>query len=121
MPYQESSSAVTYAGSWSTKTSTSDWGGHLKVASRASASATFHLTGWGVAIVASRGPSEGSARVYVDGVLATTINLHASAGTLRQLVFTRAWSSPRSHSVRLVVLGSSGHPAVDLDGFVILR
>jgi hypothetical protein len=121
LAYEENSSTVTYGGSWSTETSTSDWGGHLKAASHASASATFHLTGRGVAIVASRGPTEGSARVYVDGVLVTTLNLHATVASVRQIVFTRAWSSAGSHTVKLVVLGTSGHPAVDLDGFAILH
>jgi len=121
LAYQETSSTITYAGSWSTKTGASDWGGHLKAASHASASATFHLTGRAVAIVASRGPTEGSGQIYVDGTLVTTVNLHTSAPTVRQIVFSRAWSSFSSHTVKLVVLGTSGHPAIDLDGFAILH
>ena len=40
-------------------------------------------------------------RVYVDGVLAATIDLYRSTSRSRVVLFSRAWSTPGIHTVRL--------------------
>ena len=75
---QQSSTAVTWSGTWHTGASTSASGGSLRYATAAGASATFRFTGSSVAWVAVRGTSRGSARIYIDGVYATIISMRAS-------------------------------------------
>jgi len=117
---QQSAAAVTWIGSWHTVTSTDASGGSLRYSTAAGASAAFSFSGSSVAWVAARGPSRGSARVYVDGVYATTLSLQASTGQSRSIVFARNWAKVAIHSIRIVVVGTAGHPRVDVDAFARL-
>ena len=71
--------------------------------------------------MAALGPTRGQARVYVDGTLISTINLNSLSTTERRLVFARTWSSVGTHVIKVVVLGTAGHPRVDVDTFLVLR
>lgn len=117
---QQSASSVRYSGSWRTASSTSASGGSTRYASAAGASATYTFTGSSIGWVAARGPSRGSARVYVDGVYAATVNLYAASGRARVVVFARNWRTVGSHTLRIVVVGTAGRPRVDVDAFVRL-
>ena len=74
-----------------------------------------------VALVAPKGPSRGSVKVYVDGVYVSTVSLHRSSYLARVIVFAKAWPTKAAHTVKLVVVGTAGHPRVDVDGFVVIR
>lgn len=118
---QESSAAISYAGAWAISTAASASGGRTRYATRAGASATLRFRGRAVALVAPKGPGQGSARIYIDGVYQQTINLRASAIRPRQVVAARSWATSGSHTIKVVVVGTSGHPRVDVDAFVALR
>jgi GH25 family lysozyme M1 (1,4-beta-N-acetylmuramidase) len=117
---QQSNSAVSYGGTWRTVVTTVASGGSLKYATAAGASATYSFSGSSAAWVAYRGPSRGSARIYLDGVYHSTISLYASTNTAKRIVFAARWASPGSHTIKVVVVGTAGHPRVDVDGFVRL-
>ena len=119
--YSEASSTVRYAGKWSTASSSTYIGGKARYAKARGASATFTFTGKQVAWVSRAGSSSGKARVYVNGTYVKTINLYASTTAYRKLVFTRAWSTSAKRTVKIVVVGTAGHPRVTLDGFFVLR
>ncbi len=74
-----------------------------------------------VAVIARRGPTSGKARIYVDGQLAATIDLYRSTLRTRAVVFSKSWTTVAPHTVRVVVVGTSGRPRVDIDGFAIAR
>jgi GH25 family lysozyme M1 (1,4-beta-N-acetylmuramidase) len=115
---QQTSSAIGYHGTWSTGTSTASSGGSQKYATAAGAWVGYTFNGMGFAWVSSRGPTHGSAKVYVDGVYKGTVSLYASRNVARQVVFAMNWSSNATHTVKIVVLGTAGHPRVDIDAFV---
>jgi hypothetical protein len=117
---QESSGAITYTGSWTTAASTSASGGSLRYTTQAGASATFSFVGSSVAWIAFRGPDRGSATVYIDGVLKTTINLNAATNSSRRVAYAFTWATNGSHAIRVVAVGTAGHPRIDVDGFVKL-
>jgi len=117
---QQTSTAVTWSGSWHTASTSLASGGSLRYATAAGASATFQFTGSSVAWVAARGTSRGSAWVYVDGVYAATISLRATTTTYRSIVFARNWSAVGAHTIKIVVAGNAGHPRVDVDAFARL-
>ena len=118
--YQQSSAAVTWTGSWSTASWTGASGGSVRYATAKGASATFSFTGSSVAWVAAKGPTRGSVWVYVDGAYAGSVGLYASSGQSRAIVFARNWTSVGSHTLKIVVAGTAGHPRVDVDAFVRL-
>lgn len=119
--YSESSLAIRYFGSWPRQILTTYFGGAAKYARARGASATLTFTGNQVAWLSRRGPSSGRARVYLDGRLVTTINLYSSTTKIKQVVFTRTYTTVRTHKLKIVILGTLGHPRVTLDGFFVLR
>jgi hypothetical protein len=46
--------------------------------------------------------------------------LYQVASVARQMVLARSWSTTRTHTVTITVVGTAGHPRVDIDAFVVL-
>jgi hypothetical protein len=114
------STLITYTGTWGTGTYSSYYGGHDRYASAAGASATYSFTGSSVAWVAYKSTIRGSAKVYVDGVLKATVSLYSTTSTARAQVYAFNWATSGAHTLRIVVVGTAGHPRVDVDAFVRL-
>jgi beta-N-acetylhexosaminidase len=118
---RESSSAyVATSGSWWTAGNTGYSGGSTRFATTPGASASYTFTGSGVAWVAAVGSARGSARVYLDGTYYATVSLYATTTALRRIVYAANWGSQGTHTIRIVVVGTAGHPRVDVDAFVRL-
>jgi hypothetical protein len=118
---QNSYSSIVYGGSWATKSATSASGGSIKQSSAAGATATLAFSGRAIGLVTTLRPTSGAVKVYIDGVLAATIDTYADTTTYRQVVFNKGWSSYGSHTIRLVVVGTAGRPSFDLDAFEVIR
>ncbi len=119
--YSEGSTRVAYAGTWVAARSSSYLGGAVRYASVAGRRATFTLDGLAVAWVSTAAPSRGSARVYGDGVQQGTYSTYRSATAYRRVVTGRTFTSAGRHTYRVEVVGTAGHPRVDLDSFIVLR
>jgi beta-N-acetylhexosaminidase len=117
---QQSASGVSYRGTWHTGVSSDVSGGSLAYSTASGASASYTFAGFAISWVAYRGPTRGSAAVYVDGVRRATINLHSSSYHASQIVYAIHWSTSGTHTITIVNLGTSGHPRVDVDAFVRL-
>lgn len=119
--FQESATAVRYGGTWTATTGTAYYGGRMRYARGAGAYAQLTFTGRQIAWVSSAAPSRGKAKIYLNGVLITTIDLYRSSLSPRRIVWSRSWATATSRTVKIVVVGTSGRPQIDLDGLVILR
>ena len=119
--YPETSSAFARTGTWTASNNPLAWGGAYKSSTETGATSTLSITARAVAVVATVGPSFGLARVVVDGVTRTTVNLHASAVGYRRIVYSLSWTSAAAHTVELVVVGTTGHPRVSIDGVMALE
>ena len=117
--YQENSSGVTYTGTWTRSATPDSYGGYVKSATAYDARARLTFTGRSVAFLAPRGPTMGSAYVYVDGTRVATISLYASAAKGRNVVYIHTWATAGSHTIEIRVLSTLGHPKVSVDGFII--
>jgi hypothetical protein len=113
--------SASYSGAWTTSASSVFTGGSARWARIAGAAASFRFSGRAVGFISTAATSRGKARIYVDGTLVATLDLRSSATKYRYLAWQRAWSSVGTHTVRIVVLGTSGRPRVDVDAFVIWR
>lgn len=127
-PYQETATTadstgtkITYSTGWTQQSLSTAYGGGVRYASTANKTVTFTMNGRAVAWVAPKSSSRGQAKVYVDGTLVTTTNLNSSTSQSRVVVYSKTWSSVGTHTVKLVLAGTSGHPRVDVDAFVVLR
>jgi subtilisin family serine protease len=118
---QDGTSLAHYSGTWSSVSTSTASNGKLHSSTRAGASVTFTTTARAIALVGRKGPTEGQAKVYVDGVLASTIDLHRSTSQSKVVLFNTSWATNGSHSVQVVVVGTAGHPRVDIDAFAVLR
>lgn len=119
LPYQDS--AVSYTGTWSMGGVSNLWGGSDHYTKAAGASGSFSFTGRNVAVIGNVGAGNGSAKMYIDGVLIKTVSEYASSTKYRQVVARRGWPAPGSHTIKLVNVATSGHPRFDIDGIVVFK
>jgi subtilisin family serine protease len=119
--FQENSASIIYRGTWIRSYVSGASGSYTKYASRSTASATFRFTGRSIGLVMPKSRSRGSFRVYVDGAYVKTISLYSTTTKARQVVFSRTWAANGTHTVKMVPVGTAGHPRVDIDALVLLR
>jgi spore germination protein YaaH len=118
---QDASAGLTWKGIWRTATGPQCSGGSLRFGMGGGASVTYAFTGRSIAWVAMLGPDRGVARVYVDGLLVSTVDLRSPIVVYRRVAFARSWSAAGAHSLRVVVAGTAGRPRVDIDAFELIR
>ncbi|MGI5359989.1 N-acetylmuramoyl-L-alanine amidase [Streptomyces sp. CA-252508] len=113
--------AAVKSGTWSTKSSTSYLGGKSFSSSATNASLTWTFTGRSAAWVVSRASTSGQAHVYVDGVKAVTLDLKSATTKFRDAIWTKTWATSAKHTIKIVIVGTAGRPAVTTDGLVYLK
>lgn len=118
---QNTSTSVKYTGSWSAASGAAHSGGSVRFATGAGASATLTFSGRAFAWVTTLRETGGEVQVWVDGVLAGTVDTYAESTTYRQVVFSKAWAGYGSHTVKLVVVGTPDRPRGELDAFEVIR
>ena len=72
-----------------------------------------------MAWVSTMHPTRGSAKVTLDSGAAKTVNTHATTIT-KAVIVDVVKSKSGTHHLVINVVGTSGHPQVDVDAFVIL-
>ena len=113
--------SATKSGSWTSRSSTSYLGGKSYSSGSKGASLSWTFTGRSASWVVSRAATSGQAYVYVDGTKVATVDLKSSTTSYRQAVWTKTWSSSAKHTVKIVVVGTSGRPTVTTDGLVYIK
>jgi hypothetical protein len=117
---QQTSSAVHYSGATTPTTYASYSGGSERYLGAVGASATYTTTARSLSFVTTKGPSRGTAKIYVDGVLAATVVLNAPTTTYRFVAFRQSWSMVGTHTIKVVSEGTPV-PRVDIDAFGVVR
>ncbi|HEU0194313.1 MAG TPA: hypothetical protein VFQ71_08945 [Gaiellales bacterium] len=118
-PFDELSGRLTYSGIWTRTAHAGSWGGHVKSSTHAGASVRLRFTGRRIWWIAPEGTTEGSARVFIDGHLVTTVDLHLGFDVPRTTAWVHAFSAVGTHTVKIVVVGTAGHPKVSVDAFAV--
>jgi GH25 family lysozyme M1 (1,4-beta-N-acetylmuramidase) len=118
---QQNYSSIGYAGSWWASSSSVASGGSICSSRTAGSSVSYAFWGSSLAWIAARAPDRGSARIWIDGVYAATISLWAPTYQARSIAFARNFVTNGTHSIRISVVGTSGHPRVDVDAFAFTR
>ena len=119
--YSESSTAVKFSSGWGLSSSTAFVGGKAKYSVTAGRSASLTFIGNRVSWLSATGPNMGSARVYINGSLTATVNLYSATPVARKLVFGRTFSTSATRTIKIVVVGTAGHPRVILDQIYVMR
>jgi len=116
----ETALGITYGGAWTAVNCPSCLSGSATSTSATGASAVIPTSASQVGIVATTGPNQGAAKLYVDGVYQAMIFTQASTTVCRKLVYIATSLSAGPHVVTLENLATPGHPRLDLDGVVEL-
>ncbi len=110
---------VKFAGGWKSSNCKCFIGGTNRNTKTKGASATFTYTGAVAAWVSETGPKRGKAKVYQDGVLKATVNLHAKKNHGARVMWSNWFPTVAKHTLKIVVVGTKGHPRVDVDAFLV--
>jgi hypothetical protein len=111
--------ALSWTGAWSPVSTASAAGGSVRRSTQEGSTVTVSFTGRAAALLLTRGPREGTARVYVDDVLEAEVDLYADALQWRTFVFTRHWDKAGAHTVRVEVVPVGGRSQVQFDALLV--
>ena len=104
--YEDSDPAVTFGPGWIADTSWFAWsGGGARESMTPGAQATFTFSGTSATWIGMRGPDSGIARVFVDGVLASEVDLFARSYEIRVPVFTVQGLASGNHTLTIEATG----------------
>jgi hypothetical protein len=129
--FEETDRAVTFSGTWSKENADKAWSGTTlntgagtaTYSATAGAQAQFNFTGTEVTWIGFRAPYAGVADVWLDGVLAASVDLYAPAEQVRAPVFTATNLSAGPHTLRIDVTGqknaAAGGALVAVDAFEV--
>ncbi len=118
--YSERSARFTYSGTWRRASKSSFWGGRARYASARGRTVTLRFTGRSVAIVGTTGPNRGSYSLTLDGVRKGSFSTYATSTRYRRLILSVTWPKSGVHVLTMRVLGTPGHPRIDLDGALVI-
>jgi hypothetical protein len=118
--FQENAGAVKYSTGWKRQTLSGANGGSVDYATAKGKTATLSFTGFQVAWMSTQGPTRGSATVKLDSGTAQTISTHTSSPKTAEIVDVVTAAANGAHKLVVNVLGTVGHPRIDVDAFVVL-
>ncbi len=118
---QQDAAGVGYSGTWSTVKCDACSGGSMAATRTAGASVSFPVTnGYGAALVVRTGPQQSPFKIYVDGAYVGQFSEGSSTNQSRVLAFTTGWATPGSHTIKVVNVGPSTRPNLDVDALLSL-
>jgi hypothetical protein len=118
---QQSSSTLSWGGTWKLSTSSKYSGGTARYVTVSSRTMSYKVTGRSVAIIAVTGPTRGKMKIYVSGRYITTRSLYAATTGYRKVVWQDTWTTSGPRTVKIVSVATSGRPRVDVDAIVVLK
>jgi len=114
--YRETS--ATYSGTWKSAALSGALNGSVKYTSALGAVASLTCTCSAFAWIGPKGPTRGTALVYVDTVLIGTFSEKSTKTLAAQRIMSVTWASRAAHKIGISVAGTG---RVDVDGFLILH
>jgi hypothetical protein len=119
--YDDTASIMHWIGPWTSAPLAGAVHGSVRTASTPASSLVAHVIAKSVALVAPRGPGRGFAQVWVDGALATTVDLSAPSAVPSATIWRAWWTKAGSHLIRVVPLGTVGRQDVTIDALTTFR
>lgn len=118
---QQSSTALKWAGTWTSGSNSQNSGGSAKSSTSPGASVSYAFSGRAIAWVTTLRPDAGQVQVWVDNVLVKTVDTRADSATYRRVVYSKYWSSYGAHTIKLVVVGTADRPLATVDAFEVVK
>jgi hypothetical protein len=105
---------------WARYPLTDTFAGTYVASKGAGVSRSLTFTGRDVGLVAPEFASAGQATIYCDGKSIGTIDLYSAATSTRNVVASCHFATRTTHTMKVVVAGTSGRPWVGIDAFEYL-
>ena len=113
--------AASYTGTWTTSTFAGAYAGTAKYSTAKNASATYTCNCEAIAWITDEDANHGSAKVYIDGTLKTTVNTHSTTSKNRVVAYKYGWASDGTHTLKIVNLATKKTPRITVDAFLTRR
>jgi hypothetical protein len=110
-----------YSGRWSITSSTVYRSGQARSSSTAGSRVRFTFTGRSFGWLTIASPTRGQARIYVNGVFTATVDLYSATQRSQLIGWSKTWSTSATRTIEIRIVGTSGRPRVDVDGFWTVR
>jgi hypothetical protein len=122
---EDTSASIAYAGAWSLGNTAKPWSGGTAALATGGPSATgdptratLTFTGTAVKWIGFRGPQTGIAKVYLDGVLMTTVDTYAAAEVLEAVLYSATGLASATHTLAIEATGTRNPSSSDI--FVVV-
>jgi hypothetical protein len=119
--FDDRRAAINWSGEWSRTSDAGAYADTTTTSGQADAAASFRFTGRAVAVLGTLGPGRGKARIYINGNHVSTVDLYRSSKQAGRVIYSRAWGTSATRTIRVVVVGTADRPRVDIDGFAYVR
>ena len=118
-PGLHDAAGAAFAGTWKPQNYAYAFGGSQHYTTVAGSRVSFTATARRLAFVARMAPDSGEARIYIDDVLASTVDLRRTTAANRMVIFQRSWTTVAPHTIAVESVGTAGRPRVDADAFAV--
>lgn len=121
--YEETDAHVTWTGAWSNILDAGASGGSRKYSNDTTkpASCTFKFTGTCIKWIGTEAANRGKSEVWIDGSLATTVDLYNSSTVKQQVIYENSSLSSGTHSILIKVTNTKNSSSTgyysDVDAF----
>jgi hypothetical protein len=110
---QDTNRKIHYRGGWSSARHAAYAGDRVRYATHAGAKASVTFTGRSISWIGPKGPTRGSARVYVDGRYVRLVNLRTRSFDPDTVLFSKRWSHSGRHVLTIIVARTGRPVAID--------
>jgi hypothetical protein len=122
VPIDERWSGFTYSAGWVSKSAADRYLGTYRTSITRGASVSTRADTSRFTIIGDKCSTCGKFEVWIDGVRKATVDTYSSTPKVRQILYSSGvYSAIKPHSIRIVVLGTSGRPRVSLDALQLRR
>lgn len=98
----DSSAQVTYSSGWSVYTDSGDLNGSHHETTSSGKYAQFTFTGASIKWISQTDTNYGTASVYIDGTLVSTVDLYSASDLYQQTVYSNSSLASGSHTIKIV-------------------
>ncbi|HWL35408.1 MAG TPA: fibronectin type III domain-containing protein [Frankiaceae bacterium] len=120
VPYDDPSGTI--AGSWGSGTSSLAYRDTFRRSTAAGSTFSLSARGTQIHLIGTRATTYGKFQVSIDGgAYSAPIDSYSSTTKYRQVLYTKTGLSDATHTIKVRVVGTSGRPAVGIDGVAFLR
>jgi hypothetical protein len=117
--YEETDSHLAFTGVWHMERLVGYIDGAAMAATAATARMTVRFTGTGIAWVGPVGPTQGRAKVYLDGRLVKNVDTSASGFNATNVLYSTTFAASAAGTLVVEVAGTKNRPKVAVDAIIV--